>query len=44
MYPTVPYLRHEADFPGETTDTEINEALRVVEELEIELKTRGVLA
>ncbi len=43
MYPAVRYVRHESDFPGETTDAEINEALRVVGEIENELKRRGVL-
>jgi hypothetical protein len=41
-FPELRYLRHEADFPGDTKSTEIIDALNAAQQLVKELKLAGV--
>jgi hypothetical protein len=41
-YPDVRYLRHVSDFPGTTTDTDLQTALQALEDLLLELARQGV--
>jgi hypothetical protein len=43
LYPSIRYLRHETDFAGTTTETDIQSALTVMQDIEVELKRHGVL-
>ncbi len=42
-YPDLRYLRHETDFPGTTTETDLTDANTALEELFEELKRHKVL-
>jgi hypothetical protein len=43
QYPDLRYLRHDSDFPGMTTETQIQDALDIVNSVNTALKSRGVL-
>ncbi|MFN7348921.1 MAG: hypothetical protein ACK5S7_08205, partial [Dolichospermum sp.] len=32
-YPDIRYLRHETDFPGKSTDTQLQEALEIIKDI-----------
>lgn len=42
VYPGVRYLRHERDFPGATTDTDLADAVQALEALLLELDRHKV--
>jgi hypothetical protein len=42
-YPELRYIRHEIDFPGETTDSQLITCLDLVHDIEAILLTKGVL-
>jgi hypothetical protein len=41
-YPGMRYLRHEQDWPGASTDTQLREALDVVDDVKTALRAKGV--
>lgn len=42
-FPDLRYLRHASDFPGKSTDNEIQSALMLASDIEIALKAQGVI-
>lgn len=42
IYPGLRYLRHEADFPGETKDADLEKAIQALDALWKELQRQGV--
>jgi len=42
-YPEVRYLRHETDFPGESTDGQLAACLLLVRDIEAVLRAKGIL-
>ncbi len=42
QYPDIRYLRHESDFPGKSTDTQIQEALDIITDIRRMLIAIGV--
>ena len=42
-YPDVRYLRHEADFPGQSNDADLLACVAVIQDIETVLKGRGIL-
>jgi hypothetical protein len=43
QYPDLRYLRHDSDFAGMTTDTQIQDALDIVNSVNAALRSKGVL-
>ncbi|QSV70169.1 MAG: hypothetical protein HEQ20_04555 [Aphanizomenon flos-aquae KM1D3_PB] len=43
QYPDLRYIRHESDFPGKSTDNQIQAALDIIRDIKIQLNARGVL-
>jgi hypothetical protein len=41
-YPGIRYIRHEGDFPGTSTDTQIRDALETIRDIKTSLRTKGV--
>ncbi|MDB9449788.1 hypothetical protein [Dolichospermum circinale] len=41
-YPGIRYIRHEGDFPGTSTDTQIRDALETIKDIKTSLRTKGV--
>jgi hypothetical protein len=41
-YPDIRYLRHEADFPGKSTDNQLKEALEIIKDIRTSLITKGI--
>jgi len=41
-YPGIRYLRHESDFPGKSTDTQIQDALNTIRDIKTSLRAKGV--
>ncbi len=41
-YPDIRYLRHETDFPGKSTDSQLNEALDIVKDIKTRLISMGI--
>jgi hypothetical protein len=41
-YPDIRYLRHENDFPGKSTDTQLKEALDIIKDIRISLTSKGI--
>jgi hypothetical protein len=41
-YPDLRYLRHEADFPGKSTDNQLKEALEIIKDIRTSLITKGI--
>lgn len=42
LYPDLRYLRHDRDFPGETSDASISSAVQALDDLLTELSRQGV--
>jgi|694.fasta_scaffold13509_8 hypothetical protein len=41
-YPDIRYLRHETDFPGKSTDTQLQEALEIIKDIRTSLISKGI--
>lgn len=41
-YPDIRYLRHETDFPGKSTDSQLKEALEIIKDIKTSLINRGI--
>jgi len=41
-YPDIRYLRHENDFPGKSTDTQLKEVLDIIKDIRISLASKGI--
>uniref|UniRef100_B8HZP8 HEPN domain-containing protein n=1 Tax=Cyanothece sp. (strain PCC 7425 / ATCC 29141) TaxID=395961 RepID=B8HZP8_CYAP4 len=41
-YPDIRYLRHETDFPGKSTDSQLKEALEIIKDIKTRLISRGI--
>ncbi|WP_081599402.1 hypothetical protein [Prochlorothrix hollandica] len=41
-YPDIRYLRHETDFPGKSTDSQLKEALEIMKDIKTSLINRGI--
>ncbi|MHC0068783.1 hypothetical protein ACWATR_38985 [Nostoc sp. UIC 10890] len=41
-YPDIRYLRHEADFPGKSTDNQLKEALEIIKDIRTSLISKGI--
>jgi hypothetical protein len=41
-YPDIRYLRHETDFPGKSTDSQLKEALEIIKDIKTSLISRGI--
>lgn len=41
-YPDIRYIRHESDFPGKSTDTQIKDALDIIKDIRTSLIAKGV--
>jgi hypothetical protein len=41
-YPDIRYLRHEIDFPGKSTDSQLKEAVEIIKDIKTSLISRGI--
>ena len=41
-YPDIRYLMHETDFPGKSTDTQLQEALEIIKDIRTSLISKGI--
>jgi hypothetical protein len=41
-YPGIRYLRHEADFPGKSTDAQLQQVAATVNDIKVALRARGI--
>ncbi|MDB9459510.1 hypothetical protein PN473_14045 [Dolichospermum circinale CS-545/17] len=41
-YPDIRYLMHETDFPGKSTDTQLQEALEIIKDIRASLISKGI--
>jgi hypothetical protein len=41
-YPDIRYLRHETDFPGKSTDSQLEEVLEIIRDIKTTLVNKGI--